>query len=224
MLQEFHIEPVGHHAIAQHTAGLGSGLEDGYLIAVFRQFSGTAQSAGTGPHNGHFFRPHGGLFKDLYIAIPGMLNQKSLDSADGDGPVGTFGAILRFKHGTASFLAQPRRRTQNTASPTQYVVVLDRANCPGNIFKSQFADKLCRPGVGRTRIGAGGVVAQQAAISFSDGLGQIESLAHALKSLSISHKNPSFWMVNRLIRPAFSHSATLRQADRLGFFNKIVNY
>ncbi len=110
-----------------------------------------------------------------------MFNQKPLDFTDLDGPVSAVGSILRLKHGTALFLAESRRRTKNPAGASHDIVFFNGAYGTGYIFKAEFADKFSRFGIGRTPLGAGCVMAEQAAVRFGNGLGQIKPFAHFLK-------------------------------------------
>jgi hypothetical protein len=110
-----------------------------------------------------------------------MFHQKALDSTDLNRPVSAFGSIQRFKHSAAFFFAKPRRRAKYAAGASHYIIFFNRSYGTGDIFKSQLADKFSRPGIGRTPLGAGGVVAKQAAVRFGNGLGQIKPFAHFLK-------------------------------------------
>jgi hypothetical protein len=120
-----------------------------------------------------------------------MFDQKSLDFTDLNGTLSPLGAILRFKHGTALLLAELRCRAKNPASASHDIVFFDRAYGARNIFKPQFADKFSRFGIGRTSLGAGRIMAKQAAIRLGNRLGQIKPPAHCFKFIKITHNTSS---------------------------------
>jgi hypothetical protein len=191
MFKEVHIKSIRYNPVAQYSAGFRPRLKNGHLIAIFGQLGRTAQTARTGAHNRYFFGSGLRLCKYLEASFPGMFDQKSLDFTDPDGALSPLGAILRFKHRTALLLAELRCRTKNAAGASHDIVFFNRAYGARNIFKPQFADKFSRLGIGRTSLGAGRIMAKQAAIRLGNRLGQIEPLAYCFKFVKITHNTSS---------------------------------
>jgi hypothetical protein len=116
-----------------------------------------------------------------------VFNQKPLNPTDLNRMIGTFGAVFGFEYRAALFLAQSVGRTQDTASAAQDVILFNCADGTGNVFKSKFSNKFSWLGISRAPLGAGGVMAKQAAIGFGNGLGQTEPFVHFLKFIGTTH-------------------------------------
>jgi hypothetical protein len=104
---------------------------------------------------------------------------------------------LRFKHRTALLLAELRCRAKNPAGASHDIIFFYRAYGTGDIFKPQFADKFSRFRIGRTSLGAGRIMAKQAAIRLGNRLGQIKPPSHGFKFIKITHNYSSLRVIIR---------------------------
>jgi len=153
------------------------------LHALAGQFRGAGQARRPGPDHGRPLRPGDGLLIGLEAQAPTVLDQEALDLADLDGPADAGGAAL--------LLAQPWGGAEHAAGPAQGVVLLYRADRPGDIAQPQLADERARVGLRRAAPGARCVVTQQAAVRLGQGLGEVESLAHLLELIRVAHGRAS---------------------------------
>ena len=181
VFKKLQAEPVGNDPVAQHASGLGPGLEEGHRVAALGKLGRTTQTGRSGAHHGDLLEPRCGLAQGFKADLPGMLDQESLDVADPDGPVCTLRPIQGDKTSAAFLFAEAVRRAQLAAGPAEDVVLLDGADGAGDVAEAQLADELGRPGVGRAALGAGRVMAEQAAVGLGDRLGQVQSFAHLLE-------------------------------------------
>ena len=116
-----------------------------------------------------------------------MFDQKPLDFTDLDGAVGALRTLLGCKTGAAGLFTEAVGRAEFAAGATEDIIGFDGAYGAGDILKSQFTNEFGRSRVGRAFFGAGRIVAEQAAISFGDGLRQIEALAHLPEVYGVIH-------------------------------------
>jgi hypothetical protein len=112
----------------------------------------------------------------------GMLHEKSLDLADGDG--------LTDAGGTALFFAQLICGAKHTTSPPENVVGFNGAHSTRHIAKAQLPDKSCRVGFRWAPSGTRCVMAKQATVCLCNGLPHVKPLLHLTEIVGVTHWLP----------------------------------
>ena len=145
-------------AVDQHAAGGVQRLENGNLIAFFRQIAGAGQAGRAGTHNRHLNAVGGHLFGHGVDVLPVPVCHKTLQTADGN----------RFSLDAADALALALALLGADPAGQGRQGVGGGDNLIGSleIAFGHLADKLRNPHVDRAALHAFGVLAVQAASRF----------------------------------------------------------
>ena len=149
-------------AVGQHAAAGEERLEHGDVEALARELAGTGDAGGAGAHDGNLVAV-GGLALGRLADLVGHVAEHALQLADGDGV-----ALLAQD---ALALALVLLRAHTAADGRQQVVSLDGRKRAGPVLFADLLDELRNVHAYRAALHAQGLLAVQAAVGLSDGVG-----------------------------------------------------